>query len=110
MSAINPAHHPAAFPRLCGLDFLSEKTFFITLIHMNIAHHKANSDPACSRACFCLGLFSMLGNIFHKISQNPLPIFEGKGSGFEECLQDEGVVDMTALPVSKVIYCSPHVH
>ena len=69
-----------------------------------MAHHIATTLAACPRASFFLGSASIAGNRSAICSEKACPILEGKSSGFEERLQDEDVVDTTALPVSNVIY------
>jgi hypothetical protein len=59
---------------------LLEKTFFNKFTHMIMAHHKARTEPACSRACFCLGLFSIFGNTLDNTSQIHFHSLEGKAS------------------------------
>jgi hypothetical protein len=48
---------------------------------MNIDHPSAATVPNCSHAFFCLGLFSIFGNIFERTSENHFPNFDEKDSG-----------------------------
>ncbi|MBO7505009.1 hypothetical protein J6T66_02400 [bacterium] len=85
--------------------------FFNILTHINIAHHKANTEPACSHACFCLGLFSMVGNMLESASQNAFHILEGKASDCPEnilVLQED--VLQSIFHVTGITYCTLHFH
>ena len=76
-----------------------------------MAHHKANTEPACSRACFCLGFVSTLGNIVETTSQNHLHNLVVNDSDCLVVLLVPDVnVDASITHVAGTAYCVVDLH